>query len=272
MTPTLLAVGAGGPICFIPSSLKDERAKDNFASIARLICVAHATTAAVMIIEAWMKTASPDGTLDLTVPPSQSLHRREVVALTGESQAGYRQKILQIIRTGAGGFFGFGEFTTPPETTFSGRFAQILPPKVPTSAEQKKAAALLAVLGVTARGCGAIGRRTETAVFAEDLRALGDGHAVYNSAQKASRLTPDWAIRPARVPGLIGRCIGTTTVRCSRRRITWEPVSAFDKAESAQGAHGFRAGNIAEQFHATARTGSCVKWRRTRAGAVPGPK
>lgn len=152
VAPTLLAVGAGGPICFIPSSLKDERAKDNFASIARLICVAHAAMVAVMMIEAWMKTASPDGAPDLTVPPSESLHRREVVALTGESQAGYQQKILRIIRTGAGRFFGFGEFTTPPETTFSGRFAQILPPKVPTSAEQKKAAALLAVLGVTAAG------------------------------------------------------------------------------------------------------------------------
>ena len=105
-----------------------------------------------MMIEAWMKTASPDGALDLTVPPSESLHRREVVALTGESQTGCRQKLMPIIRTGAGKFFGFGEFTTPPETTFSGRFAQILPPKVPTSAEQKKAAALLAVLGVTAAG------------------------------------------------------------------------------------------------------------------------
>jgi hypothetical protein len=150
--PTLLAVGAGGPICFIPSSLKDERAKDRFADIARLVCVAHAATVAVMIIEAWMKTASPDGTLDLSVPPSQSLHRREVVVLTGESHTGCRQKILPIVRTGAGGFFGFGEFTAPPETTFSGRFAQILPPKVPTAAEQKKAAALLAVLGVSAEG------------------------------------------------------------------------------------------------------------------------
>ena len=152
VAPTLFAVGAGGPICFIPSSLKDERAKDQFANIARLICVAHAATAAVMIIEAWMKTASPDGTLDLTVPPSQSLHRREVVVLTGESHTGCRQKFLPIIRTGAGGFFGFGEFATPPETTFSGRFAQILSPKVPTAAEQAKASALLAVLGVTADG------------------------------------------------------------------------------------------------------------------------
>ena len=70
----------------------------------------------------------------------------------GESHARCRQKILPIIRTGAGKFFGFGEFTTPPETTFSGRFAQILPPKVPTAAERKTAEALLAVLGVTAEG------------------------------------------------------------------------------------------------------------------------
>ncbi len=120
---------------FHPSSLKDERAKDNFANIARLVCVAHAATVAVLVVEAWMKTASPDGTLDLTVPPSESLHRREVIMLTGESHAGCRQKILPIIRTGAGKFFGFGEFTTPPETTFSGRFAQILPSKVPPAAE-----------------------------------------------------------------------------------------------------------------------------------------
>ena len=52
VAPTLLALGAGGPICFIPSSLKDERAKDQFAQIARLICLAHAATAAVMAIDA----------------------------------------------------------------------------------------------------------------------------------------------------------------------------------------------------------------------------
>ena len=152
VAPTLLAVGAGGPICFIPSSLKDERTKDQFAHIARLVCVAHAAKVAVLMIEAWMETASPEGTLDLSVLPLQSLHRREVVVLTGESHTGCRQKFLPIIRTGAGKFFGFGEFTTPPETTFSGRFSQILPPKVPSAAEQAKAAALLAVLGVTAEG------------------------------------------------------------------------------------------------------------------------
>ena len=148
--PTLFAVGPGGPLFFVPSSLADERAKDNFANVARLICVAHAATVAVMILEAWMKVASPDGTLDLTVPPSQSLHRREIVMLTGEARAGFKQKILPIIRTGAGGFFGFGEFEGPEATSFSGRFAQILPPKPPTPENQAKARALLAAMGVNA--------------------------------------------------------------------------------------------------------------------------
>jgi hypothetical protein len=51
--------------------------------------------------------------------------------LTGESRTGTQQKILQILRTGAGGFFGFGEFAGPSGTGFQGRFAQILPPKPP---------------------------------------------------------------------------------------------------------------------------------------------
>lgn len=47
--------------------------------------------------------------------------------LTGESRTSCRQKFLPIIRTGAGGVFGFGDFAAPPETTFSGHFTQILP-------------------------------------------------------------------------------------------------------------------------------------------------
>jgi hypothetical protein len=148
--PALLADSPGGPIFFMPSSLADERAKDNFANTARLICVAHAATAAVMILEAWMKTAAPDGSLDLTVPPSESLHRREVVMLAGESRSGFKQKILPIIRTDAGGFFGFGDFEGPDATSFQGRFAQILPPKLPSSEMQTKARTLLAAMGVTA--------------------------------------------------------------------------------------------------------------------------
>lgn len=148
--PTLLADTPGGPLFFLPSTLRDEQAKDNFANTARLVCIAHAATAAVMVLEAWMKLAAPDGTLDLTLPPSESLHRKEVVMLTAESRDGFKQKILSIIRTGAGGFFAFGELQGPDATGFQGRFAQILPPKVPTAADQAKARTLLAAMGVTA--------------------------------------------------------------------------------------------------------------------------
>ena len=148
--PTLLADTPDGPLFFLPSTLRDERAKDNFANTARLVCVAHAATAAVMILEAWMKLASPDGTLDLTLPPSQSLHRKEVVMLTAESRDGSKQKILPIIRTGAGGFFDFGKFEGPDATSFQGRFAQILPPKLPSREMRTKARVVLAAMGVTA--------------------------------------------------------------------------------------------------------------------------
>ena len=93
--------------------------------------------------------SAPDGTLDLSVPPSESLLRQEIVILTGESRTGSRQKILPIIRTGAGGFFGFGEFKNPDGTSFQGRFAQILPPNPSTPAHQAKASSLLAALGVS---------------------------------------------------------------------------------------------------------------------------
>ena len=41
-------------------------------------------TAAVLVLEAWMKTARPGETLDMTEPPSEAFDRREVVVLTGK--------------------------------------------------------------------------------------------------------------------------------------------------------------------------------------------
>ena len=53
--PTLLLIGADGPLMFIPENLADEHAKDDFATNARLLCIAHAATACVMALEAWAK-------------------------------------------------------------------------------------------------------------------------------------------------------------------------------------------------------------------------
>jgi hypothetical protein len=50
--PALLAESPTGLIHFIPDSLKDERAKDNLANSARLICVGYEVNAAVFVLEA----------------------------------------------------------------------------------------------------------------------------------------------------------------------------------------------------------------------------
>ncbi len=149
VAPAMMGLSPRGPFFFVPSAMTDDRAKDSFANTSRLICVAHDATAAVMILESWMKLAKPGETLDTTEPPSESMDRREIVLLSGETRTGFKQKILPIIRTGVGGFFGFGEFEGPSADSYQGRFAQILPPKRPTKEMQGQARVLLAAIGIT---------------------------------------------------------------------------------------------------------------------------
>jgi hypothetical protein len=146
--PSLIAVGPSGAVLFVPSTMADIRAKDNFANAARLICVAHAATAAVIILEAWMKVAGADGLLNLKEPPSEALNRREIVVLNCETRSGCKQRILPIIRTDAGGFFGFGEYAGPADTRFEGRFTQILPPKILNKERRAHACLLLETIGI----------------------------------------------------------------------------------------------------------------------------
>jgi hypothetical protein len=146
--PTLFLIGADGPVLFIPDNLADDGAKDDFATTARLMCIAHAATASVMTLEAWMKSATPGEKFDMTEPPSEAFDRREVVVLMGESHTGQKQKFLPIIRSGNGKFFGFGESDVPVMDQMQGRFAQILPPKIPDAQLREVAKAMLKVKDV----------------------------------------------------------------------------------------------------------------------------
>jgi hypothetical protein len=146
--PALLAESPTGFIHFTPDSLKDERTKDNFANTARLICIGYEVTAAVLVLEAWIKTAKLDETLDMTEPPSEAFDRVEAVVLSGETFEHDRQMLLPIIRTDAGGFFGFGEHDGPQFDHFQGRFAQMLPPKRPSAENRELARAMLEAMGV----------------------------------------------------------------------------------------------------------------------------
>jgi hypothetical protein len=146
--PTLFLIGADGPAIFMPDNLADDSAKDDFATTARLMCIAHAATATVMTLEAWMKSATPGEKMDMTEPPSEAFDRREVLVLLGESRDGQKQKFLPIIRSGNGKFFGFGESDVPDMDEIKGRFAQILPPKVADAGLREVAKAMLKVKGV----------------------------------------------------------------------------------------------------------------------------
>jgi hypothetical protein len=148
LPPTLFLIGSKGPVMFMPESLADESDKNDFATIARLMCIAHAATACVMALEAWIKSAKPGEKFDETEPPSEAFDRQEVVVLLGESQHGQKQKFLPIIRSDNGNFFGFGESDVPSMDKMSGRFAQLLPNKVPDEGIREVAKAMLKVKGV----------------------------------------------------------------------------------------------------------------------------
>ena len=99
--PALLAESPVGSIHFMPDSLEDERSKNTFANTARLICVGYGVTAAVLVVEAWMKVAKPGERLDPTERPSEAFDRCEIVMLMEETAEGGMQRFLRIIRTDA---------------------------------------------------------------------------------------------------------------------------------------------------------------------------
>ena len=158
VTPTLFLIGPDGPMMFVPESLEDGADKDAFATNARLMCIAHAATAAVMTLEAWAKFANAGEKFDETEPPSEAFDRREVVVLMGEAPGVQKHKFLPIIRSGNGKFFGFGQPEAPEGDEMKGRFAQLLPTKVPGAATRDLAKAMLKVKGVDRATPGAAPR------------------------------------------------------------------------------------------------------------------
>jgi hypothetical protein len=135
---TYFLLGNKGTVIFQPDTMKDEDAKDRLALAVKLLCVAHAATAVVTVMEAWGKFAVPGEKLDLKEAPSEAFDRREIVMLVGESRERTIQKCLPIVRDGRGGYFGLGDDLVPPNASLTGRFApQFLPPLPPSPKQQK---------------------------------------------------------------------------------------------------------------------------------------
>ena len=144
--PTLFADTEDGLLMCVPSQMEDERAKNNFANTSRMIAVGYRATAVAMVLESWMTKAKPGESLDPSVPPSESPDREECVVITVENREDSQQQILLIQRDASGQFLGFG--TAQKITEMKGRFAQMMPPKIPSEEDSKMARQLLKMMGV----------------------------------------------------------------------------------------------------------------------------
>ena len=122
--PTVVAATPRRVLCYVPHDLADVWVKDNFANAARLNCAAYAAEAVVMVVEAWVTMAKPDEPLDDT-PPSKAFDRREFVVLMGEAAGQKKQKLLPIIRTGAGGSLWVRRIRLTGVRRFSGALRRV---------------------------------------------------------------------------------------------------------------------------------------------------
>ena len=153
--PTLMALTADGFIMHIPQRFNSPNAKDLFAKTIRLMAVGYKASSVAMISESWIVTKkSRDRELDLTVPPSDSPDREEVVSIMAESREVRAQRFLFIQRDSLGKFTDFGTSLLPQIQEVEGRFAGLLPPKEPTDEMAIAAKNLLQAMGIAIENVG----------------------------------------------------------------------------------------------------------------------
>ena len=148
MPATLFIHGQEGNVIFRPESMESAAAKDRFAADSRVMCVAHAADAVVFCTEAWMLVPKNDKPLDLSVAPSQSPDKQEVLIFLGESRDGRIHRSIPIVRAENGKFAGFDEANEIRPDKVEGRFSQFLTEHIPTEQDREVAKLLLAVKGI----------------------------------------------------------------------------------------------------------------------------
>lgn len=109
LRPVLLVACAGG-VLVQPhfGQLENQADKDDLMLVARAVCLAYQATAAVFMMEAWCASyADPDERKGEM--PSEALHRREIVLMSGEDSSGRFGRSYPIIRRGNGNFYALGD-------------------------------------------------------------------------------------------------------------------------------------------------------------------
>ncbi len=101
-----------------------------------------------MTLESRATFAKIPGQAVSDVPPPQSPDREEVVVVMAESREVCRQRFLLFQRDASGRFVGFGASPLPEFDNKQGRFAQLIPLKVPSEQNAAMARTVLQVMGV----------------------------------------------------------------------------------------------------------------------------
>ena len=82
-----------------PKEIKNDRSKDEFASMAKLACIAAGADVTAFVSEAWMNTAKKGEKLDLSRPPSTYPDKQEVAIMMGQTRTSCQQRLLPMIRS-----------------------------------------------------------------------------------------------------------------------------------------------------------------------------
>lgn len=155
---------AGTPGMFVFNNGEfDEKQKNEFADLARVVCVAHAAAACVFVSEIWATAAPalPGESAEEACrriraekgAPSEDYERREMMMFAGETRERRVCKVLPIVRLDNREFWNFGDADIPPMDTlkgdkYVGRFAHILPQHEPPPAIREMAKLAMAMAGL----------------------------------------------------------------------------------------------------------------------------
>lgn len=139
--------GIDGNKVFRPPRNLTTKDKDDFATLARLYCVAHGAKAAVVVSEGWVLKGRSHGTSELTVAPSESQDREEMLIMLGETRQTHLQAYIQILRHADGKVKCLGQAQFINEEHAQGRFIQLVPPAIASEKDRYLAQDALEQIG-----------------------------------------------------------------------------------------------------------------------------
>jgi hypothetical protein len=139
----LFLTGPQGAFLSPPGQFADLGEKLGYDQTARLMCVAHAASACVLILAVSGPKEDDSEPADPAPPAEDVMEHEEFVLLMGEDRSGSKQVYLPVIRSDNGRFFGFGESREGTILPGENHFGPLLAPLLPDELDCQRAQAIL---------------------------------------------------------------------------------------------------------------------------------